>query len=326
MHSSKANLTKEEGLYADLQKRVQKEIARLTDQQLAADKRLRELQAAKDKKQEQVDKLREDAVERGSIARNASEEADVVQANLAEAEGLVNKHRRLAEASEKAFLQAKMDVDHAERQCLDSEHEVAEKNELKLRVLAARNALQNFYDSMDNLSRSLEPKIVDPEVKAYELLRKDPLAVGAMQSYNDVTSSFRRLFVKSKETYSIVVGSIPEIQSNAEAALRLLCDPFELLEEEARRTGNFNLFDEKCGTGLWVDLKMERSSFPNLEDADAEPEREESIEAMHEEDDEGSERPGEEPAMPSAGLPPPPLNRMPSKTTPAPGDEHALSH
>ncbi|CAE7028117.1 yojK [Symbiodinium natans] len=324
-----ANLTKEEGLYADLQKKVQKEIARLTDQQLAADKRLRELQAAYEKKQEKVDQLREQAVARGSIARNASQQADVVQANLAEAEGLVNKHRRLAETSEKVFLQAKMDVDHAERLCLDSEHEVAEKKELKLRVLAARSSLQSFYNNVDNLSRSLEGKIMDPEADAPKLFRADPLAAVALRSYNEMTASFRRLFVKSKDTYEVVAGSIPEIEGNAEAALKLLCDPFEAIEEEAQRAGNSTIFEEKCGPFLWSDLGVERRPFPSF--AEMEPGRQESEDMQEEEpesptnmwkDEEETEetQTGDLPSSP-VGLPPLPLERLPTKTTHAPEPE-----
>ena len=44
---------------------------------------------------------------------------------------------------------------------MDHPAQVAEKNELKLRVLAARDALQGFYDGVDNLSRSLEGKIME---------------------------------------------------------------------------------------------------------------------------------------------------------------------
>jgi len=338
-----ANLTREEGEYAELQKRVQKEIARLTDQQLAADKRLRELQAAYEKKQEKVDRLREEAVSRGGIARNASQEADVVQANLAEAEGLVTKHRRLAEASEKVFLQAKMDLDHAERLCLDSEHEVAEKHELKLRVLAARDSLQAFYNSMDNLTLLLEAKVMDPETHAHELLRAEPQTAAALRAYNDMTASFRRLFVKSKETYEVVAGSIPEIESNAEAAFKLLCDPFEAIEEEALRTANGTYFDEKCGSGLWRYLKVERSAFPNLDEttgARQEATDPAAIQASASQevtaiDQRGGAEstpqsalrslpplpvPTAEPEEPEMGLPPPPLERLPSKTTPLPDD------
>ena len=39
--------------------------------------------------------------------------------------------------------------------------QVAEKHELKLRVLAARDSLQAFYNSMDNLTLLLEAKVMD---------------------------------------------------------------------------------------------------------------------------------------------------------------------
>ena len=46
-----------------------------------------------------------------------------------------------------------------------SEHlyskKVAEKDELKMRVLAARDSLQAFYNSMDNLTLLLEAKVMD---------------------------------------------------------------------------------------------------------------------------------------------------------------------
>jgi len=149
--------------------------------------------------------------------------------------------------------------------------------------------------------------------------------------------------VKSKETYEVVAGSIPEIESNAEAAFKLLCDPFEAIEEEALRTANGTYFDEKCGSGLWRYLKVERSAFPNLDEttgARQEATDPAAIQASASQevtaiDQRGGAEstpqsplrslpplpmPTAEPEEPEMGLPPPPLERLPSKTTPLPDD------
>jgi len=313
-----ANLTEEDRLYAELQKKVQKQIAELVDMQLAADMRLRGLQAAYEKKQESVDKLREDAVQHGSIARNASQAADAVQANLAEAMKKVNKQKSASETFQKVFLQAKMDVDMAERLELDAQREVAEKDELRGQLMAARDALQTFYDNVDNLTRSLEPQtmVPNPTTKPDELLRQSPHTRVVLNSYNDMTSTFRRLFVKSKETYRSLAGGIPEVDANADAAIRLICDPFESIEEAAVLAGNESVFEERCGSGLWHDLKVEKLPFPSL--AGPEPSSSFSSPARPEqsgaESDEEEDGPDDEISVEGAGsITPPPVHLSPQK-------------
>ncbi|CAJ1326898.1 unnamed protein product [Effrenium voratum] len=312
------NLTKEGGLYEDLKKRVEQEIAKLTDMQQAAYKRLGDLQDAVEKKQDGVQLLREEAESHGTVARNASRAADTVQANLAEARESINKHKALAEEAEQAFFHAKMRVDAAERMVDDSRREVARAGDVRANVLAVRNSLQSFYESMDKLTRSMEANIVaKPGSKPYQLMREDPNTKTAFLGYNNMTTAFRRLYLKSKDLYMFVAGSIPEIEENAEAAIILQCDPDGMLEEEARREGNISSFNARCGPGLWHDLQVERQSFPldgdaerldrELADLDMLPVEDEGLD--QEEEDEGIPVPDQGQRV---GLPAPGMDKIPS--------------
>lgn len=258
------NITEENRLYEELKKRVEQEIANLTDKQHQAYQRLGELQDALNEKQEDVLKLREEAEHHGHIARNASRAADDVQANLAEAQDLWSKQKISAEEAEQDFLHAKMRADAAERTHMDSAREVAKASAVKDLVLAACNALQRYYDLTDNLTKSMEERLSEDTGKAaWEELREDPNTKLAALGYNEMTTAFRRLYMKSKDMYMFVAGSIPEIRENAEAALILQCDPDGILEEEARRSGNITSLAEKCGPGLWRALGIERENFPS---------------------------------------------------------------
>lgn len=259
------NLTEENRLYEELKKNVEQEIANLTDKQHQAYQRLGELQDALNEKQEDVLQLREEAENHGHIARNASRAADDVQANLVEAQDLWNKQKISAEEAEQDFLHAKMHADAAERTHMDSAREVAKAVAVKDLVLAARNALQRYYDLTDKLTNSMEERLSEDVAgkAAWEVLREDPNAKLAALGYNEMTAAFRRLYMKSKDMYMFVAGSIPEIRENAEAAMILQCDPDGILEEEARRSGNITSLAEKCGPGLWRALGIERENFPS---------------------------------------------------------------
>ncbi|CAK9090572.1 Centrosomal protein of 76 kDa [Durusdinium trenchii] len=261
------NLTNESGSYAELKKQIEQEIVDLTNKQRQAYERLGHLQNAVDEKQAEVLQLREAAESHGSIARKASLAADEVEADLAQVRELWGKQQISAEAAEQDFLHAKMDADAAERAQIDATREMARLSDVKKLVVAARNSVQSLYLTVDDLTRSVEKRFSENTTgrAAWQIFREDPNTRSMALSYNAVTAAFRRLYIKSKDMYMFMAGSVDEIHENTQAAVMMLCDPDGSLEEESRSAGNFTSYSEKCGQGLWKFLGIERQSFPGKE-------------------------------------------------------------
>jgi len=191
------NLTAENRLYEELKKKVEQQIVNLTDMQEQAYQRLGMLQNAVEKKQDEVLTLKDKAENHGSIARNASRAADEVQADLAEVQDLWSKQKISAEEAEKEFLDAKMDADAANKTHFDLRREANKSAEVKDLVLGTRDALQSFYNKMNDLTKSIEDRMAQDSTKAApQLLREDPNTKRAMESYNEMVDAFRNLYHK----------------------------------------------------------------------------------------------------------------------------------
>mmetsp|Transcript_128942 Transcript_128942/g.181887 ORF Transcript_128942/g.181887 Transcript_128942/m.181887 type:complete len:126 (+) Transcript_128942:908-1285(+) len=111
---------------------------------------------------------------------------------------------------------------------------------------------------MEATLRQQKDSGADGAKPAHELVREDPNVKASMEGYNEMVIAFRRLHSFNKEFYDFMAGSIQEIHENANAAYALQCDPTEELEMEGKE-----IYQQKCGRGMWKDLKLERFSFPH---------------------------------------------------------------
>lgn len=88
---------------------------------------------------------------------------------------------------------------------------------------------------------------------AHAMMRTDADVKAALVSYNEMVLTFRRLFVKSKDFYALVQDSVEEIHKNADAAIKLMCDPAEELERAAKAKNDYKEWKQHCGSGVWKD-------------------------------------------------------------------------
>ncbi|CAE7759714.1 unnamed protein product [Symbiodinium microadriaticum] len=176
-----------------------------------------------------------------------------------------------AEAAEKDSKEAQADADFARHLQDEAETDLQNKLATKELVVELRESVQAYYDEVDAMTKSMEARIAENEAsgspkKAHELMTEDEHVKQSMIIYNKMVLVFNRLFHEEKQFFEMVNESNKEISENAQAAILLQCDPTEDLEIAARESGNLADLDEKCGTGLWDKLDLERQQFATDKD------------------------------------------------------------
>ncbi|CAK9063028.1 unnamed protein product [Durusdinium trenchii] len=259
----------EDNAYKVLSAKVKKEVGALIDQKNKANIALQALAKQKSDEAAAVEKLKSDVTAKGGIAMEASEKAEAATEAMEEAEKKATESKLAAEEAQAELVEAKAKAEAAEQKFLDAKGSL-EKTLQVASLVEVRESVQAFYDAIDKSTKSMEKEYEATEGQqdakpAHELLRSDPNVKAALVSYNEMVLTFRRLHVKSKDFYTFVADSVGEIHENAEAALQLQCDPTEELERAAKKSKDKTDFFQKCGSGVWKDLKLEQQRFPHLE-------------------------------------------------------------
>jgi len=267
----------QEDQYEKLSEKVKKEIAALLNEKLKAAKALQAAEEEKMKQSNVAEKLKAEATAKGGIATDAMEKAEQAQEEVLEAEKNAAKLKTAAEEAQAEYLEANAKAERSEQLFLDAKSDLDRKTEVAALIKDVREGVQGFYDAMDKSSKSMEKIYDESEGKAdakpaHEVMRTNPDVKAALVAYNEMVLTFRRLHVTSKDFYTYVADSLPEIHDNAEAAIQLQCDPTEELERKAKETKNMDEWRQKCGSAVWKDLKLEQQRFPHLANKQVNPE------------------------------------------------------
>eukprot|EP00913_Durusdinium_trenchii_P003413 g3160.t1 len=242
-------------------------------QQCMAKLALAEMNKKKKTQTEKVEKLAAETAAAGGIAREAQEAAEKADAQFQEATKKCDAQKAQAEKAASVAATARVAETLAKEEVTEADEEVMAKKVMKQQIVELRNSVQEYYEFTDAMTRSmeealakLEEKSEEEKVEPWELMRKDVHVKSSMVKYNVMVGQFRRLFFENFDIYSMVVSSTKEIHDNAQAAWLLQCDPNEVLEIEARKTGSLAKLDEHCGRGLWKHFEVERQNFPSKEE------------------------------------------------------------
>ncbi|CAK9016835.1 unnamed protein product, partial [Durusdinium trenchii] len=265
--------TAENQKYDKLCKEIEEEIKQRLLGKQKAKLALAEMNKKKKTQTEKVEKLAAETAAAGGIAREAQEAAEKADAQFQEATKKCDAQKAQAEKAASVAATARVAETLAKEEVTEADEEVMAKKVMKQQIVELRNSVQEYYEFTDAMTRSmeealakLEEKSEEEKVEPWELMRKDVHVKSSMVKYNVMVGQFRRLFFENFDIYSMVVSSTKEIHDNAQAAWLLQCDPNEVLEIEARKTGSLAKLDEHCGRGLWKHFEVERQNFPSKEE------------------------------------------------------------
>jgi len=260
-----ADLTSKEAQYREFMKEVNKKIQDLVNDKIKANEALDKLREKLETKKDKAEALTAEKAAKGAISEKATEHKEAAEAEMQEAVDKANKAQEVAEKAQNDFIIAKAEADQAEQMHSQAVKELEKKTDLHQMVENVRNKTDDFYKALDKMTLSMEATLrqqkesgADGAKPAHELVREDPNVKASMEGYNEMVIAFRRLHSFNKEFYDFMAGSIQEIHENANAAYALQCDPTEELEMEGKE-----IYQQKCGRGMWKDLKLERFSFPH---------------------------------------------------------------
>eukprot|EP00913_Durusdinium_trenchii_P008666 g8139.t1 len=233
--------------------------------------RLQALAKQKSDEAAAVEKLKSDVTAKGGIAMEASEKAEAATEAMEEAEPWTTESKLAAEEAQAELVEAKAEA--AEQKFLDAKGSL-EKTLQVASLVEVRESVQAFYDAIDKSTKSMEKEYEATEGQQDAKPAHEP---GTAERFTAVVVDF----------YTFVADSVGEIHENAEAALQLQCDPTEEpqttphnpprepmqravffggeLERAAKKSKDKTDFFQKCGSGVWKDLKLEQQRFPHLE-------------------------------------------------------------
>lgn len=251
--------------------KIQAEMRKLADRLMDHKTAKAEKEIDKNEQEVKVQKAAADATAAGGIKRAAMEAQQKAAAAYEDAEKHCREQETRAEAAEKDSKEAQADADFARHLQDEAETDLQNKLATKELVVELRESVQAYYDEVDAMTKSMEARIAENEAsgspkKAHELMTEDEHVKQSMIIYNKMVLVFNRLFHEEKQFFEMVNESNKEISENAQAAILLQCDPTEDLEIAARESGNLADLDEKCGTGLWDKLDLERQQFATDKD------------------------------------------------------------
>mmetsp|Transcript_15912 Transcript_15912/g.29925 ORF Transcript_15912/g.29925 Transcript_15912/m.29925 type:complete len:429 (+) Transcript_15912:73-1359(+) len=256
--------------YRALTEEVSKKMQQLADEKLAAFKALEALKDECTAQEDEAEKLKNDATAKGGIQQDAAEAAEAAEKECEDAETEAQHQQTLAEKAQNELTTAKAEEAQAVQSFADASTELEKKKEMFQLVESIRNKTDDFYKALDKMTTSMEATLKgqkgqDGAKPAYEVFREDPNVKESFVAYNEMVLTFRLLHRKSEDYYHFVAGSIKEIHDNAAAAAMLQCDPTEELEMAAEQSGNKEELHQKCGSGVWKDLKLQQQRFPKVD-------------------------------------------------------------
>ena len=227
---------------------------------------LADKEASESKAKNTMIEKKADAEAAGKLREQHKQEKEKADAAMQAARAALEAQQKILEDAVSSLEVATAEAEKATSQ---TEHLAGihrkQKDSLAM-LLEVRESIKDFYTHMDALTMSMEKAAAkQPDMPAPQLLRGDSHLKPALESYNDVVKAFREAHSFDEGLYSTIRGAVPEIKQNSWSAILLQCDPGEILEKQAEEANNFDELQDKCGTGLWNAVGVQRLHFPTYQ-------------------------------------------------------------